>query len=296
MKKVILFFGVVFAIAAIWYFFIKSHDYQVTFRSKTFPGAINQAIKTWGKSEKGVEIIDQDNTGHFTQSLKFNDSTHIYEWSITPINDSLSKVRVYASDAEHSLKNKLKIPFFDTDFEKRTRNTLLEVAEAINNHIKEFKVEIIGEEAVKSTFCACTEQEKTQLEKASGMMRDYPFLSSYLLKNNLELNGTPFIEVTEWKKEVDSIRFKFCFPIIQTDLLPEHPEVEFRNFYTRNAIKAVYNGNYITSDRAWYALLDYAEKNDLDVIEKPVEVFFNNPNQGSNDAIRWRAEIYMPLQ
>lgn len=296
MKKGILLTGFILIAAAIWYLFIKPHDYQVSFKAKTFPGAIDQTIKAWGKSKKEVKLLSQERTNQLTQSLQFKDSTHIYQWQVTPIHDSLSLVKVYATDPNHSLKNKLTIPFTDTDFEKRTRKTVLDFGKTLTEHIKNFKVTIVGEATPKSNFCACTTQKKTQLEKADGMMRDYPFLSHFLLKNQIKLNGTPFIEITDWQQETDSIQFKFCFPIVQNDLLPKHPELEFRNFYGRKSLKAIYNGNYITSDRAWYALLDYAEQHDIAVSPKPLEVFYNNPNQGNHDAIRWKAEIFMPIK
>ena len=59
-------------------------------------------------------------------------------------------------------------------------------------------------------------------------------------------------------------------------------------------MKAEFNGNYIFSDRAWYELRDYAEKKGLKVTDKPLEIFFNNPNMGG-DELQWKADIYMPL-
>jgi len=60
-------------------------------------------------------------------------------------------------------------------------------------------------------------------------------------------------------------------------------------------LKAIYNGNYITSDRAWYALLDYAAKNGIAVTGLPIEIFNNNPNMGTNE-LEWETEIFMPLK
>jgi effector-binding domain-containing protein len=74
-----------------------------------------------------------------------------------------------------------------------------------------------------------------------------------------------------------------------------HPEIIYKRIPTQRAIKAVYNGNYTTSDRAWYVLLDYAKKNNLEVTGLPLEVFYNNPNLGG-DALNWKAEIFMPLK
>jgi len=294
MKKLGLLLGILF-LGILIYLFAYQHNYQVSFKVKTFPGTVNQIIKTWGKTLENSEILNQKSIYEVKQQLQFGDSTHIYEWEIEPIHDSLSQIKVYARDKNHSLKNKLLVPFYDTNFEKRTRNTLTDFSKKLSEHIKNFNVEIIGEAATSTSFCACTNVKTTQYGKADGMMRDFPLLSSFLVKNKIELNGRPFLEVTNWQKEKDSIDFKFCFPMVQMDILPEHPELEYRNYYGRKALKAVYNGNYITSDRAWYALIDYAKKNNIEVSELPVEVFFNNPNMIS-DALSWKAEIFMPLK
>lgn len=295
MKKVLAVLGIAMVSATIWYFFLKSNDYQVTFEVKTFPGEVNQIIKTWSETLEGAGITDEKPITELTQHLQFGDSTHIYEWEITAIHDSLSRVRVHARDKDHSFQNKLEIPFNDTDFEKRTRKTLLDFVDKLNEHRKKFKVEIIGEEEIPTTFCACTDVQSSQIGKAEGMMRDFPLLTSFLSKHKVQLNGSPFLEVTEWQKGADSLKFKFCFPIVQSDILPEHPELKYRNFYGKKALKAIYNGNYISSDRAWYALIDHAERNAISISELPVEVFYNNPNMGG-DALKWKAEIYMPLK
>lgn len=295
MKKIAAFIGIALLGSGIWYFFIKSHDYQVTFEVKTFPGEINQIIKTWGTTKEGSKILDEKPISELTQQLQFGDSTHIYRWEINAIHDSLSQVRVYANDEEYSFQNKLIIPFSDTDFEKRTRKTILDLADKLNEHRKNFKIEVVGEAEIPNTFCACTDVKSTQIGKADGMMRDFPLLTNFLAKNNVPLNGSPFLEVTEWQKGKDSLAFKFCFPIVQSEILPEHPELKYRNFYSKKALKAIYNGNYISSDRAWYVLADYAKKNNIQVSELPIEVFFNNPSMGGN-ALNWKAEIYLPLK
>ncbi|NNL01384.1 MAG: AraC family transcriptional regulator, partial [Eudoraea sp.] len=226
---------------------------------------------------------------------KFSDSTYLYQWDITAITDSTSKVKVYVKDLDHSLKNKIEIPFFNTDFEKRTISTVREFNENLNEHIGKFRVKVIGKSELTSTYCAYVSVKTTQFGKAKGMMYNYPLLNTILAKNGIELNGRPFIEITQWDKETDSIEYDFCYPIIKSDSLPAHPDLKYKQFNSRNALKAIYNGNYITSDRAWYALMHYAEKNDIEFIDLPVEVFHNNPNMG-DDALKWKAEIYLPLK
>ena len=83
----------------------------------------------------------------------------------------------------------------------------------------------------------------------------------------------PFVEVTDWQMAKDSVSFNFCNPIFKTDSLPEIPGVFYKQIRARKALKAIYHGNYITSDRAWYALLNHAAKNQIEVDNQPFEIF-----------------------
>ncbi len=283
--------------SVVWYLFIKPNDYQVNFKVKTFPGTINQIIKTWNNTLDGSKMIEQESGDllRLKQQIQFGDSIHIYSWHIIPETDSTSKVKVFIKDPQHSFKNKLTVPFSDTDFEKRSRKTLLDFNKKLNEHISNFKVKIIGKQHIDSTFCACTTQTTTQFGKARGMMKDFPLLDGFLATNGLKLNGRPFLEVTKWNMVKDSLSFNFCYPIIKSDTLPQHPDLNYKQSPLINAIKAEYNGNYITSDRAWYALLDYAKKNNLEVNALPIEVFHNNPNMGGEE-LKWKTEVYLPLK
>ena len=295
MKK--FFYVLVFVLfgALLWYLFIKPHDYQVSMKAKTFPGTINQSIKYCSNNLDNSELVEQDGLLSLQQKLQFGDSTHIYSWKIIPETDSSSTIKVYARDADKSLKNKLNIPFSDTDFEKRTRKSLGDFLKNLKAHIADFEVQIIGQEDLKSTLCACTTQNTSQVAKAAGMMKDYPLLDGILAMNNVMLKGRPILEITEWDRTNDRITFNFCYPIEKSDQLPQHKEITYREVSGGNALKAIYNGNYITSDRAWYALMNYAQKNGIEVSGLPIEVFHSNPNMGGNE-LEWKAEIYIPIK
>lgn len=279
----------------IWYLFIKPYDYQVGFTVNANMGTVNQTIKTWIRTKEGGKALERSGIEEFTHELQFNDSLHIYHWKLDPVNDSVTDVKVYTGDPEHSLKNKLTIPFSDTDFEKRTRKTLLDFNDDLAEHLDNFRVRIKGEQELHATYCAYVSSRVSQLGKARAMMRDLPLLSTLLAESGVQLNGPPFIEVTDWDRENDSISIDFCYPIVRSERLPRHPELKYRRFYAKNALKAEYNGNYITSDRAWYALLNYAKSNGYEVSGLPVEIFYNNPNMGG-DALQWKAEIFLPIK
>ena len=124
MKKVILVLGVLLLAGLVWYLFIKPYDYVVSFKARTFPGTINQSLKIWNSTLKDAQLVNQEGLTHLEQNIKFNDSTYLYHWDIIPLTDSTSKVKVYVKDLDHSFKNKIAIPFFNTDFEKRTVSTV----------------------------------------------------------------------------------------------------------------------------------------------------------------------------
>ncbi len=294
MKRLLVLPGVGVLALLVWYLFFKADDYRVTFTVATNPGTVYQSLKTWDLSQENAQITSQQGILNLTQVFHFSDSTHIYTWDIKAINDSLTRVRVFASDPGHSLMNKINIPFSDTDFEKRTRKTLTDFDEKLREHIRNFRVKLMGPAMMKSTYCACVQVKTSQYGKANGMMQNFGLLSSVLVENEVQLNGRPFLEVTRWDMETDSIDFNFCYPIIKQAQLPQNPDLFYKDFESRPAVKAEYNGNYITSDRAWYLLLDYGRKEEINVTGLPVEVFQNNPNMGGNE-LNWKAEIYMPL-
>lgn len=295
MKKIVRLLLFIFLIVAVWYLFIKPYDYVVRFSAKTTIGTVNQSIKSWYAGIPGTEIIDQSQFDELTQQFNFGDSIHTYTWKIEKETDSTSRVKVYIKDTDHSLANKLAIPFSKTAIEKRSEATVKEFYDILNSHLKRTKVTINGEDTTRATYVAYTPLKGLQVEKAKGMMYNYSLLTQIMLKGKVELNGTPFVEVTNWNTKTDSITYNFCFPIKKRDSLPEHPEIKYKQYESQKALKATYNGNYITSDRAWYALQSYAESHNIPVALTPIEVFYNNPNMGGNE-LQWKAEIFMPLK
>ena len=280
-----------------WYFFIKSYDYTIRFTANTFPDTINRTLKSWGKTNATDSQTKQlKNSNSLEQTLKFADSVYEYHWQIKPLTDSTSQVRVDIRDRtwSNSFWNKIQVPFFSTDFSKRSDRTVLDFMEVLKEHVDNFKVSIIGVENMPVKFIAYVEIKKSLREKAGGMMENYSFLSQVLLKNGIELDGVPMVEVTDWNREKDSIAFNFCYPIKPSDSLPKIKEVRYKQLVAKKGIKAIYNGNYITSDRAWYALLNYAKTNHIKIKKQPLEVFYNNPNMGGN-ALTWKTEVYLPL-
>ncbi len=293
-KKLGLFLGVALLGTLIWYLFLKPHDYVVRFKVKALAGTINQTVKSWCNQLDNAQFVGQNDLSDLKYRIQFSDSVYIYHWKIESLNDSVSKVKVYVTDTDHSLANRLALPFRDTDFEKRTKKTAEDFLKKLQSHLENFRVTVTGKDKTPSKYCACVALKGTQREKAIGMMEYYSFLSGFMAEKDIDLDGSPMVEVVDWNMQNDSIFYNFCFPVIKSDSLPQKGEIFYKQIERKPAIRAVYNGNYITSDRAWYDLIDYAVKHHIHIDRKPLEVFHSNPNIGGNE-LEWEAEIYLPI-
>ena len=136
---------------------------------------------------------------------------------------------------------------------------------------------------------------KGTVSQKAEMMMDAVFdINHFLIDNDIELLGNPFISVQDWKIEDHFIRFRFCFPITPLDSFPQNPVIKFDSIEIKNAAKAHYYGNYATSYEAWFGLYTTLEKKGQEGDLKPIEIFLNNPHQGGND-LEWEAEVYLPV-
>jgi effector-binding domain-containing protein len=239
--------------------------------------------------------IVQINEDELLQTIEHKDSTLTYLWKLKNVNDSTVKVSVFIKDEAHSIKNRALIPFSETDFEKSAKQTTKEFLKTLKSHLKEISIKIEGQENSPNSYAAYVSVNCLQIEKAKGMMANFSLLSSFIDENKLEAIGRPFLEITHWNKEKDSVSYNFCFPFKKTDTIKGNTMISIKEFPSKRSIKAIYNGNYITSDRAWYALEQYAKTNNIEVDMHPIEVFHNNPNMGG-DELKWKTEVYLPIK
>lgn len=297
MKKKIALVALALVLGSLlWYLFLRPYDARARWEVKALPGTINQTLKAWDKSLPTDQGIAQgDDLTELIQLLPYGDSLHQYRWELNQKTDSTTQIVLYVTDKNNSVSNRLASPFSTTALEQRTLQNVADFRTRLKDHLNNTRVTFLGEEELGTTFCAYIPVASTQWEKAAMMMKHQPLLSQVLAENEVQLNGLPFIEVTKWNQTNDSIYYNFCFPIIRSERLPNHPEIKYKRLFSKKVLKAEYNGNYITSDRAWYALQNYAERNGIAVENTPIEFFYNNPNMGGN-ALSWKAEVFLPLK
>lgn len=295
MKKIVFLFLAGGVLGLIWYFGIKQGEFEVNFKAKTLPGDVIQVVKIWNRSLEDGTIMEVDSMDYLRQKIVLDDREYLYEWRFNLENDSTTRVNIRISQMGHELRNKLWIPFTELPIEKDGSDLAHTFYDVLKTHLEITRVRIAGLAEIKEAFCVCKTLETDQLDKANGMMDTYDFLVSFIEITRLEVQGYPFVDVLEWNHDQSKLKYDFCFPVAKRDNLPMNEQLHYKTRKAQKAVKAVYNGNYITSDRAWYALLHYAKKNGLAVATKPIEFFHSNPHYDSNEK-EWVAEIFLPIK
>jgi effector-binding domain-containing protein len=295
MKKILWILFTIGLIALGYYLLIRPFEFGVNFKANTLPGDVIGTIRIWNRSLNKAEITAVDSLKSLAQTIVWKEQTYNYTWHFNPLNDSVTDVNVEISQPGGGIRNKLLIPFTNLPIEEDADEIVRQFYKVLKTHLEITKVKIQGEVVMDSAFCACSSLETKQIEKANGMMKDFPIVTSFVTQSKLKANGPPMVRVIAWDHGHGLLRFDFCFPIVANDTLPVVKEIAYKKFGRQKALKAVYHGNYITSDRAWYVLMNYATKNGYEVTGMPVEYFYNNPNTGMNEK-EWKAEIFLPIK
>ena len=282
------------AIFLTYYLFLRSFEYEIKLNAATVSGDLIETIRMWNRSLDSTRIIEIDSFYRLKQSIVRKKREYVYDWHFNSVNDSLTVVNIQISEPARSLMNRILIPFTNQPIEIDALEISTTFYEILKEHLKITSVKVIGEAELDSSFCVCRSLATNQIDKANGMMKDYPILTSFIDFHKLILAGPPSVRIREWNHERGALKFDFCFPIKPGESLPITDSLIYKKFRGEKVIKAEYHGNYITSDRAWYELILYANKNGYKVTGLPIEYFYNNPNLGLSQD-KWKAEVYLPV-
>jgi effector-binding domain-containing protein len=272
-----------------WYFLLKQSDYTITFKVNAATGTIFQGIVEWTTTQSKNQneiytVLEKRNFDFIKQQMKKGNEEMEYTWDMKSINDSMTNVTIGVKDLNHSFYNRLTAPFVSTKF--RTEQI---------DHIDDFKIRIDGKGSSEEIYVAYISLKSILQEKAQTMIGYDAKIVGYLDKNKIKIIGyRPYLEVTDWDQDKEIVSFNYCFPISKnTKYVPDN-DVKFKTIPALKGLQATYFGNYRTSDRAWFALLDYAKKNDIKLENKPLEHFLANPFNGGNE-LEWETKIIIPF-
>ncbi|SDR87812.1 hypothetical protein [Gramella sp. MAR_2010_147] len=304
MKKILLFFLILLVSGLVWYLFIKKYDYEFQFESKYGPGVAYYKISDWenfspGSSKKNIAVINRTPFKNITQRINVGDSGDFeMYWEFEKKNDSVTNISLNVGSSINELKNRLAIinPFQSSMYIDTLKQRILGFKNRLNEVQQTYKVSVkSGITTSPEMNCICHSSTNIPVKsKAREMLSTIGYLENYVLERDIQLTGPPFVKITRWDREKNSIDFDFCFPVNLAQDIKPTPEVDFREMKSFSAIKAIFNGNYRLSHVAWYDLLHQVEEQELNTNALPLEVFHNNPKR-EIDSENWKAEIYLPI-
>ncbi|WP_278034801.1 hypothetical protein [Flavobacterium nitratireducens] len=284
-----------------WYFVLKQSDYTITFKVNTATGTIFQGIAEWTSAQSKNQneiytVLEKRNFDFIKQSMVKDNEEFVYTWELKSLNDSVTSVTVGIKDLNHSIYNRLTVPFISTKFTEEQIEKIRNFKRGLVEHISNFKVKIDGETTSEEIFVAYISMESVLQEKAQKMIMNDIDIVGYLDRNKIKIIGfRPYLEIVDWNQEKELLKFNYCFPIPKnTKYIPDQ-HVKFKKIPAMRGIQATYFGNYRTSDRAWFAILDYAKRNKIKLQNRVLEHFLANPFNGGNE-LEWEAKIIIPFE
>ncbi|MFV8335391.1 hypothetical protein ACNQF7_04800 [Flavobacterium sp. RSP29] len=298
-KKIIIGFSVLLSLFLIWYLFFKETDYCISFKVNAATGTVFQGIQEWTtaqvlKESERYVIIKKRNFDFVKQEMTKKDVQMEYTWDIVSINDSVTKVNVGIKDLNHSLYNKITAPFFNTKFKQEQIKKITDFKKGLSDHLKNFKVKIEGEGVSKETFVAYINLKSVLQEKGQTMIANDAIITGFLFENEIKIIGRPYLEIINWNLDKETIDFNYCFPVDKPTKSVVNNVVKFKTLPAVKGLKATYYGNFRTSDRAWFALMDYAKEHNLKLENKVLEHFLSNPFNGGEE-LQWETKIIIPF-
>lgn len=294
---VLVFLG--FLIISNWYLFYKKYDYQYTFRAETSKGVVFQRITDWTTGSiagiDSVVMIKRKAFSQVRQTIWVKNQGYDINWEITQAKDSMAQVDIGINARIGSLSKRLGMLLGQNPIKDNTLSLFLDFREYLSNFLKSNKVsDNIEMGKSPGTWCAYVTLESAITSKSNRMIANNAYINAFLANHDLILAGKPFIEVLHWNLDDQTIKFNFCFPVEYRGDLPDHETIKFKRIIGLKSLKIDYYGNYRYSDRAWYVLLDHAQKKNISLDPRPVEVYLNNPITDGNEH-QWQAEVYMPI-
>lgn len=298
-KKIIIGFSILFSLFLVWYLLIKETDYSISFKVNAATGTVFQGIQEWSnaqdlKNSEKYAILEKRNFDFIKQEMTKKEVQMHYTWDITSINDSVTKVNVGIKDLNHSWYNKLTAPFFNTEFKQEQIKKITDFKKGLSEHLKSFKVRIDGEGTSEETFVAYINLKSVLQEKGQKMIANDAIITGFLYENQIKIIGRPYVEIINWNLDKETIDFNYCFPIDKKTKIIENEVVKFKNLPAVKGLEVTYYGNFRTSDRAWFAVMDYAKKHNIALENKPLEHFLANPFNGGNE-LEWETKIIIPF-
>lgn len=127
------------------------------------------------------------------------------------------------------------------------------------------------------------------------MAEQYESLMAYVTKNNIAMAGMPLTIYNEMNPENSTVIMSNGLPVNQKIEVAEDSDISCGFMSKTKVLKTTLKGNYTYLGDAWDIALKYiADNNLIQSLEKPFEIYTNDPRDFPNPA-DWITEIYIPI-
>ena len=299
-KKIAPIFSILILILSLWYFFVKTNDFEVVINAKTSPGTIYKSVLKWNKglnkSNVSTDVTESEPFSSIIHTYNFEDYALEMDWKMDNLNDSITKVSIGINDLKNSLGSRFKKLLGISPVEELLDQEFSGFNTVLTSHLNDFSVKIDGEETTPASFVAYINITCDQSQKAFNMINNSSYINSFLKKNGFKIISNPFLEILDWDKKTGQLNFNFCFPIQQRNEMPLHESIKYKMVTAKKSLKATFHGNYTYTDEAWYALHEYIQDHQLKTANIITEIFYENPHVAAEKDINWEAAIYMEIE
>lgn len=283
-------------VAGIWYFVVKKYDYTIRFESSFVSAEIYQKLLYYEFQEiNNVEIDSLSPFKKIVQIGKIKEKDLKLTWELSEKNDTVTQVLVGIQNVQNPFINRLQSLWGSGFYKEKVISEIEQFKSALEKDAGLYSIEILGKTISPQTTCACISLQNTVNKKALDMVQNITSLSDYMIDNGLKMQGKPRIQVLNWDLITNNIDYNFCFPIDPAASSKPIGKIFIIEIPAHNSLKAIYKGNYMYSHLAWVRILNYAEKNNIKIEERPLEIFNDNPEMGG-DSRNWEAEVYLPIK
>lgn len=118
----------------------------------------------------------------------------------------------------------------------------------------------------------------------------------FFKKNNIPMNGKPFVLYDYYDKSKGLSKFSVCIPIRDEIYTSPGSDIMFGKFDSFRAVKTTLNGDYSHLSEAWDKTFDYIRTNNLTLADADYLELYRTGKEDSKSPSKWITEIYVPVK
>lgn len=212
-----------------------------------------------------------------------------------------STVVTWGIKGDLDFKEKLAFLLEDTEIAKKFapvfEDGLRELEEQITQKMEEYTIHVDGTTQHGGGYYmySTTATKLNEVYKKASEMTEQ--VSLYMNKNNISINGNPFIIYNKKNQANGTTIFSAAVPTPSMVVTPSGSPVLNGFLPPQKVVKTTLKGNYKNATEAWETTYRYIYENNLKVDEQgePFEIFITGPVEEPNPA-NWVTEIYIPVE